>query len=83
MRKRLEREDQRSCFNKASEDEMVFVLLARDAAAPAAINAWVEERIRLGKNKPDDPQIIEAGKCVDEMRLFLAAYPWLKLSLKK
>jgi len=26
---------------------MIFVLLGRDMAAPAAIHAWVEERIRL------------------------------------
>jgi len=50
-----------SCMSKARDDEMTFVLLARDAAAPFAIRAWCVERIRLGKNSGwDDPQIAEA-----------------------
>jgi len=46
---------------------MLFVLLGRDKAAPFAIRAWVAERIRLGKNKPDDPQIAEALQCAGIM----------------
>jgi hypothetical protein len=45
----------------------VFVLLARDAAAPAAIRAWIEERIKLGKNNRQDAQIVEAEHCAREM----------------
>jgi len=52
-----------SCLNRAREDEMLFVLLGRDAAAPSTIRHWVDERIRLGKNKANDPQIIEALAC--------------------
>lgn len=63
MIKRDEIEDSESCFNKANDNERLFVLLARDPAAPAAIRAWVAERIRLGKNKPDDDQIREAIAC--------------------
>lgn len=55
------------CLGKAADDEMIFVLLARDAAAPVAILAWVEERIRIGKNKRDDAQIIEAIGCAKIM----------------
>lgn len=47
-------------MSKAKDDEMTFVLLGRDEAAPAAIHAWVKERINLGKNKPGDVQIVEA-----------------------
>jgi hypothetical protein len=47
---------------------MVFVLLGRDAAAPAAIRAWAAERIRLGKNAPTDEQIVEALRCADTMQ---------------
>ncbi len=57
-----------SCFNRANPDEMVFVLLARDPAAPVAIRAWIEERIRIGKNKREDGQIIEAEKCIEIMQ---------------
>lgn len=51
-----------SCLNKADDDEMIFVLLGRDDAAPAAIRFWADERVRLGKNLPDDRQIVEAFK---------------------
>ena len=57
-----------SCFNKAHTDELIFVLLARDPAAPVAIEAWVNERIRLGKNTADDGQIAEALACALRMR---------------
>jgi hypothetical protein len=42
---------------------MIFVLLARDTAAPATIRFWATERVRLKKNRPDDPQIVEALEC--------------------
>ena len=50
MRKCDELVSDKSCLNKANDDEMLFVLLGRDPAAPAAIRAWVAERINLGKN---------------------------------
>ena len=56
-----------SCMNKALPEEMIFVLLARDEAAPATIKFWIEERIRLGKNKPNDPQIKDAEECARAM----------------
>lgn len=65
MRKRDELE--RGCMAKARDDEMTFVLLGRDHAAPAAIRAWIEERLRLRKNQPDDPQIVEAEECAKAM----------------
>jgi hypothetical protein len=55
------------CMAKASDDEMTFVLLGRDIAAPAAIRAWIDERIRLGKNAPGDTQITEAILCAETM----------------
>ena len=63
MIKKEERDNPESCWNKAGEHEMTFVLIGRDAAAPAAIRAWIEERIRLGKNERNDSQIIEAEAC--------------------
>ncbi len=62
-----ELENPTSCLNKARDDELIFVLLARDAAASVAIRAWVQERIRIGKNRLDDPQIIEALACAKKM----------------
>ena len=60
MIKSQELADPQSCLNRARSDEMLFVLLGRDPAVPGAIRAWVVERIRLGKNQPNDPQILDA-----------------------
>lgn len=67
MRKRDELSNPNGCMSRASDDEMTFVLLGRDAAAPAAIRAWITERIKLGKNTPCDPQIVEAEECARTM----------------
>jgi hypothetical protein len=64
MRKRDELTNPNSCMNRARFEEWTFVLLGRDKAAPVAVQAWIEERIRLGKNKPDDPQIAEARQWI-------------------
>lgn len=69
MRKYLELSVTDSCMKHAHPREMVFVLLSRDAAAPATIRAWVEERIRLGKNTRTDVQIAEALNCAETMEL--------------
>lgn len=69
MLKRNELANSKSCLNRAADDEMLFVLLARDAAAPATIRFWIAERIRLGKNKADDDQVLEAEECARRMEL--------------
>jgi hypothetical protein len=68
MLKKQEIEDQNSCWNKAEENERVFILLARDPAAETAIRAWVDARIRLGINQPSDAQINEALTCATMMK---------------
>ena len=67
MRKRDELTDPNSCMSRAREDEWTFVLLGRDRAAPVAVCAWIDERIRLGKNQPDDPQIKEAEQWIQNV----------------
>ena len=67
MRKLNELTDPNSCMSRAKDDEMTFVLLGRDVAAPYVIRMWCVERIRLGKNVANDPQIIEAWACADQM----------------
>lgn len=67
MNKYKERGQADSCFNRATEDEMIFVLLERDEAAPAAIREWIKERIKIGKNKPGDVKLIEAEKTAQYM----------------
>lgn len=67
MRKQDELTNPNGCMFRARDEEMTFVLLGRDAAAPAAIRAWVDERIRLRKNGILDVQIIEALECAATM----------------
>jgi hypothetical protein len=73
MRKRDELTDPKSCMSRANDDELTFVLLARDMAAPATIRFWVVERLRLGRNRFDDPQILEALECARKMENELQA----------
>lgn len=65
--KRDELAHPQSCMSKAGHDEMVFVLLGRDPAAPAAIRAWVEARVRFRKNKPGDELLRDAIECAETM----------------
>lgn len=67
MRKLDELTNPNSCMSKAKDEEMTFVLLGRDVAAPIAIREWVKARLILGKNKQDDPQIVDALACADMM----------------
>ena len=67
MLKSMEKADIHSCWNKAADTEMVFVLLGRDPAAPHAIREWAKERIRLGKDTEKDPKIREAMSIADVM----------------
>lgn len=69
MRASQEITDQGSCMNRALPEEMTFVLLGRDPAAPAAIQAWIDERVRLGKNGAIDHQLIHAESCAQVMEL--------------
>jgi hypothetical protein len=56
-----------SCLNRALATEHIFVLLARDAAAPHTVREWVRERLALGKNIRSDPEIQEALRQADAM----------------
>lgn len=67
MLKLTEITDPASCWNKALPNERVFVLLARDAAAPEAIHAWIRSRVARGLNQLDDPQMVEAARCAERM----------------
>lgn len=71
MRKIEEINNPSSCLNKARDTEILFVLLERDLATPYAIEKWIEKRIELGLNKPDDAQIqnaLQCAKAIEEMQ---------------
>ncbi|HJT76191.1 MAG TPA: hypothetical protein VJ739_03230 [Gemmataceae bacterium] len=67
MRKRDERERPDSCWNKARDDERLFVLLDRDEAFPGTVRFWAAERVRLGLNRPGDPKLESALREADEV----------------
>ena len=60
------------CYDKAEPDEPLFVLLARDPAAPGLVEAWAAERLLLiedgTKPEADQPMIEEALRCAAAMR---------------
>lgn len=67
MRKAEEVSNSMSCLNRASDNELLFVLLGRDEAAPGAIRYWCHIRVARGKNTWDDQQILEALACAKQM----------------
>ena len=67
MIKREELTNPNSCMSRARDDEMTFVLLGRDPAAPVVIRAWTRARIEMGKNQASDAQIAEALECARKM----------------
>lgn len=67
MLKIEEQNDPESCWNRAEWAEPTFILLGRDSSAPTAIRGWTIDRVRRGKNNPDDAQILEAFALADMM----------------
>lgn len=70
MLKEQELTDPESCLNKAREDEPIFVLLARDAAAAHAIRCWAMRRVEMRLNQASDLQIREALSWADRIDQF-------------
>ena len=68
MNKRENKEGPDSCWNKADDDETLFILLARDEAGPETVNFWCDERIRLGLNKETDLKIHSARRIARQMK---------------
>ena len=83
MKKKDEREIQDSCWNKAKEDETVFVILDRDPAFAATVRFWIGERLRLGINKLEDAKIKTAGDTADRVHLEQLAKKIFKQPLEK
>ena len=60
MIKREEAVNPNSCWNKAKQEELVFVFLERDKAAPDTVRFWCAMRIKKQLNDFKDAQIQEA-----------------------
>jgi hypothetical protein len=67
MIKREELTNPNSCMSRARDEEMTFVLLGRDVAAPHAIRAWCDQRVVMDKNTWSDKRIVEALAFADQM----------------
>lgn len=65
------------CYANAAPDEPMFILLARDAAAPDVVEAWARGRewqIDNGlKPESDRPMVAEARLCASAMRVWRKA----------
>lgn len=60
MLKIQERSIPTSCWNKAKDDEVVFVLKSTDKAMSTTIRFWIDKRVELGLNESGDDKIQEA-----------------------
>ena len=69
MIREKELSDPSSCFNKAKDDEPMFVLLARDRDAPAVIRYWL--KLRAGRKDLRLEQAFEAETCAKRMEDWL------------
>jgi hypothetical protein len=65
------------CYGNAEPDEPMFILLARDAAAPELVEAWANRRLAMIneglKPESDKPMITEARQCAEAMRAWRKA----------
>lgn len=65
------------CYGNADEDEPMFILLARDVAAPAVVRDWADRREFMidNKQKPesDRAMVAEARQCADAMEAWRKA----------
>ena len=65
------------CYANAEPDEEMFVLLARDAFAPALVRAWaINRKLQIDRGtKPqeDMQQVTEAHECAEKMEKWFQA----------
>lgn len=64
MEKIIEKNSEDSTFNKANNDEMLFVLRAQDVTAPLAVIKWIE----INFLNCNDAKLREAFECALKMK---------------
>ena len=64
MLKRDELSDPKSCLNKASDDEPLFVIRAKDPMASRVVAFWAEQ----ARGVHEDDKVDRAQREADEMR---------------
>lgn len=60
MKKHEELSDPNSCWNKAADDEPVFVIRAKDPEAVGTVMEWCNRRIRHNHNSSGDKKLRDA-----------------------
>jgi hypothetical protein len=68
MMKRDELADQNSCFNKAKDDEIIFVLKETDPSFTETVEFWANHHVGCGANERGDRKILEALNVADFVR---------------
>lgn len=71
MPKRENIEDKNSCLGKAADDEPIFILRGSNPSAISAISAWIDSRVKLGKNQNGDLKIRSAIQVMMDMESYL------------
>lgn len=56
--------DPNSCWNKAKDDEPIFVVLGRDLAYTATVHEWASARYEHGLNYFSDAKVVSALKTI-------------------
>lgn len=69
MKKKDEINDPNSCLSKAGDDEIIFVLRAKDPVAPDTIRMWLNLRVIRGHNEASDKKIHDARSLAEQMEL--------------
>jgi len=62
------------CYDKAENDEPMFVLLARDPVAPILVRHWRQLRMLLDIDD-DDAKGVEADICANAMEVWASDHP--------
>jgi hypothetical protein len=65
--KRENIDDPNSCWNKARDDEQVFILLGRDEQMAGTIRDWADRRIAAGVDTDSSPKILSARRLADDL----------------
>jgi len=58
----------KSCINQSQDDEMVFVLCARDPSAPAAVREWAKQYQQRGGRPEKVAEALQAATRMEEWR---------------
>lgn len=61
--------DPNSCWNKAKDDEPIFILRGKDSAAEATIVAWTKARVQVYIDRGEGLPYEEVDKLVAALKL--------------